>query len=142
MDSDKCNVWRNPEDEVLIERVSGVKIIWSEITPELKRHINESILTRLRYLDYFGRQKLMLLMTGLSMEQRDIRPENKDFEESLYGLVSIIDQREKEITDEDFDQKITDAVFGLSREEQRKLLKALEQKGEKQSNKTAEDENK
>lgn len=128
MEQNKNKIYRNPGDKELKERVSGVKIIWPEITSDLKRHINKRILRQLRHLDYFARQKLMLLMQGLGMEQVDERG-NGDFEETLYGLVSAIDQLEKEIAEEDFDQKITDVVFGLSREEQKQLLKDLEQKG-------------
>lgn len=111
-------------DEELKNLVSKVQPIWQgmNMTPGLKSYINESILRRLRNLDYFGRQKLLLLMSGLLSEQQD------SLQEPLFGLVSVIDQIEKEIKEEDFDQKLEDAVFGLSREEQKQLLKDLEQK--------------
>lgn len=119
--------WQHPEDEVLKELVSVVNIIWPQVTPALKRQINEQLLHRLRYLDYFARQKLLLLMTGLMMEQRHTRPENEGFEERLHGLVSLIDRVEKNVTREDFAERLSSAVFRLPREEQKKLLETLEQ---------------
>jgi len=114
--------WQHPEDEELRELVSVINIIWPQVTPALKRQINEQVLHRLRYLDYFARQKLLLLMTGLMMEQRHIRPHNEGFEERLYGLVSLIDRVEKNVTHEDFTERLSSAVFRLPHEEQKKLL--------------------
>ena len=119
--------WQHPEDEELRELVSVVNIIWPQVTPALKRQINEQVLHRLRYLDYFARQKLLLLMTGLMMEQRHTRPHNEGFEERLYGLVSLIDRVEKNVTHEDFAERLSSAVFRLPHEEQKKLLETLEQ---------------
>jgi hypothetical protein len=122
--------WQHPEDEELRELVSAVNIIWPQVTPALKRQINEQVLHRLRYLDYFARQKLLLLMTGLMMEQRHTRPQNECFEERLYGLVSLIDRVEKNVTHEDFAERLSSAVFRLPHEEQKKLLETLERNAE------------
>jgi hypothetical protein len=119
--------WQHPEAEELRELVSVINIVWPQVTPGLKRQINEQVLHRLRYLDYFARQKLLLLMTGLMMEQRATRPHNEGFEEQLHGLVSLIDRVEKNITQEDFTERLSRAVFRLPREEQKKLLETLEQ---------------
>lgn len=120
--------WEPPEDEELRELVSVINIIWPQVTPALKRQINEQVLHRLRYLDYFARQKLLLLMTGLMMEQRHTRPHNEGFEERLYGLVSLIDRVEKNVTRQDLTERLLSAVFRLPHEEQEKLLETLERR--------------
>jgi hypothetical protein len=64
------------------------------------------------------------------MEQRHTRPHNEGFEERLYGLVSLIDRVENNVTHEDFAERLSSAVFRLPHEEQKRLLETLEQNAE------------
>jgi hypothetical protein len=68
----------------------------------------------------------MLLLSALHGEQHDERPKSRKVKRTLYGFVSLIDQIEKRIADEDFDQQLTDAVWGLPRDKQQELLTKLE----------------
>jgi hypothetical protein len=127
--------WQHSGDNELRELVSVINIIWPQVTPVLKRQINEQVLHRLRYLDYFARQKLLLLMTGLMMEQRATRPQNEGFEEQLHGLVGLIDRVERNVTQDDLTERLSSAVFRLPREEQKKLLETLEQRAKNERTK-------
>ena len=64
------------------------------ITQNAKRKINKSILLKLRRMDYFSRDRLHTFMGALLGEQERTR---NPYKESLYRLVSEIDQLEKEI---------------------------------------------
>lgn len=116
--------YRSPGDLELAEKVRDVKTIWPAVDEETKTHINRSILARLRVMDYVARQKLMMLQTGLHIEQADDRPEFEEFQD-LHELVPLIEDIEQTIAQEDFDQELTTAVFSLSRDGQEQLLKKL-----------------
>ncbi len=118
------------QTEELKELMGEVALLWPEgVPPKVTRYIDENIMRGLRGMDYFAKQKLMLLLTALRMEQFDDRPESKKAKvRPLHYLVSIIDQIEKDIAEEKFNQQLTDAVWGLPRDKQRELLDNLEGK--------------
>lgn len=125
-DKGKRTIPRHPDDLKLAEKVRDIKIIWPEVDEETKTFINRSILARLRSMDYVARQKLMLLMTGLHIEQCDDRQESRRQGKLLCDLIPLIEDIEETIAQEDFDQELTTAVFNLPQDEQEKLLRKLE----------------
>jgi len=125
-DQQKLKRWRHPEDRNLVDMVRSVKLIWPDLDERLKQEIDKSVLGELRNLDYFAKQKLMLLMAGLHGEQRDDRPESYKENRTLFGLVPLIEEIEQTVVDEEFNQRLTDAVFDLPREKQEELVERLE----------------
>ena len=70
------------------------------ITLTTKRRLNRALLLKLRRMDYLSRDRLHTFMGALLGEQER---EREGYKESLYRLVSLIDQLEKEVK-EAFDQ--------------------------------------
>jgi len=94
--------------------------------PDTQEHINRQILLLLRGVDYVGRQRLVILLGALRADQYHNRPDSRDFAEPLPGLVPLIEAAEQEIVDEEFNQRLLDAVARFPRDRQRGLLEVLE----------------
>ncbi len=98
----------SPTDREMEEFVSRVRPCLhdgNDVPADLKDHIDEQILQRLRGLDYDGRQKLMLLLSSLRVDQHNHRPESQNFKRPLTTLIPLLQKAEVECAAEDPDSE-------------------------------------
>lgn len=83
-----------------VARVEPCLYEGNDVPARFRSHIDEQILQRLRGLDYIGRQKLMLLLASLRLEQGHHRPDSEDFAQPLTDLLPLMQKVEADFEEQ------------------------------------------